>query len=1099
MQCPGSKTLAGSSAPSPREIRTINDVGESTDNSNTDNLFDLDDPNPTNHSANITASADVSEPEQNRSATGNETATNIETNLGDISDHAIEDAQVSEQETTMANNEVDDTEGGLSTLFPFKFNTDVESSITDHTTYYATITQSTEILFTELIEASEPIESNPLKSANFSQESQIINILPAIEPAGQVESVSAVQGITDNDEQTVSVPDYAEEDHSDDTSGSDAVSTTSFTSCSHPDQIITTNFPSSFAPEDDAEIVSDGVSNGFNSVSDPFMPPVPQNDDPQQVSLSPFDFAFDGKLNEDDPRSSNFRDYVPPSPEEIEVLDVDEARMEEARRGEAARAAKEVECSKMIEKAQKAAEIEKILVETHEIIRDDLIPHRCVDRPPHPPGIIVPWGPYNPVPIRLEDFRENDPWLPNAQSNPDGFIKLTGIQKRWAYLEKYYNFPIYHISKELMVSKHHFRHPHHITMLFNNFCGYANCKASTCSHSRPDHHWLWDELDPVLPEIQGMPPKYVRRALTTFSERRAMETAAFVGSLRPRVIVQDASQQILQGDTPQQPIFTQDSPRYPVPSEDTDTLARLDELTIVTADIQEKIKLAAQRKAEDVVLFQEALALTTNPPAEQSTSGADAGPSMISEVLDVQKPEANDGTNQLLDDGVHAACLMQHNNGHFGLQELNYPIQRKVSRFAQVFQKQKEEIPAEHETSQDSIPERNDFEGRIDTSSGEAEDEESTFGTSLGSIEESSTPETVSAESLEVNTSQKVSEVASPPSSTDSVFPPAYVYVVVAYTDELHQERTEDFEILSPNFHDEHGRVMVMGLVELHPEIHMSDSAAAFETEGWVSIGLCDPMSPGISNDDDDDDDDNSSSQVEVGEHQFAKFLKDAMGAGIAEAFEFKEDLSDFINMVDDGNQSRRNNYTGPNPKVSEIAAALTGKNVGDGISVPNIPEKEDLNVMIDREFLPILHGQHNEELIGAVMLDADVKKEEALKNWKANPSKHDPDAPKVSYYMARGDEEQKIELPRDAIQKLVEVEEQVYLSSNLMNNHNPQSFGKGKKMLANPGIVQPKMVKLWRHENMVMFAKDIDATHGIAGLNTDYWQIGFSPSTSSA
>ncbi|EDO00521.1 predicted protein [Sclerotinia sclerotiorum 1980 UF-70] len=112
-----------------------------------------------------------------------------------------------------------------------------------------------------------------------------------------------------------------------------------------------------------------------------------------------------------------------------------------------------------------------------------MIPHYHQFRKPFlPPGIVIPWGPNNTIPIKLNEFRATDPWLPSPFNDPLGYGLLNGVQKRWCQLELYYKQTIFWIYTNFTASNHLENNPRDIVYCFNNICGYFGCQAKDCKH-----------------------------------------------------------------------------------------------------------------------------------------------------------------------------------------------------------------------------------------------------------------------------------------------------------------------------------------------------------------------------------------------------------------------------------------------------------------------------------------------------------------------------------------------------------------------------------------------------------------------------------------
>ncbi|KAK6594213.1 hypothetical protein H4I96_11126 [Botrytis cinerea] len=116
-----------------------------------------------------------------------------------------------------------------------------------------------------------------------------------------------------------------------------------------------------------------------------------------------------------------------------------------------------------------------------------------------PPGLTVPWGPHNPVPTRIDDFRASDPWLPNPWTNPNEYHQLNRIQKRWVQLEVLYKTRLYWLCVTFKAKVHLERNPGDKLYVFNNFCGWYGCQAEKCKHPRVDGRLYFFNIDSYYP------------------------------------------------------------------------------------------------------------------------------------------------------------------------------------------------------------------------------------------------------------------------------------------------------------------------------------------------------------------------------------------------------------------------------------------------------------------------------------------------------------------------------------------------------------------------------------------------------------------------
>ncbi|TGO14779.1 hypothetical protein BTUL_0048g00180 [Botrytis tulipae] len=136
--------------------------------------------------------------------------------------------------------------------------------------------------------------------------------------------------------------------------------------------------------------------------------------------------------------------------------------------------------------------------ETHaeEIVRMYRIPRYSQFRSVFPPpGLSFPWGPHNPIPTRIDDFRGNDPWLPTPWTDPDAYHQLNGIQRRWVQLEVLYQTRLFWLGMNFKAVIHLEENPAGKLYAFNNFCGWYGCQAEKCKHPKVDGRLYFFDLD----------------------------------------------------------------------------------------------------------------------------------------------------------------------------------------------------------------------------------------------------------------------------------------------------------------------------------------------------------------------------------------------------------------------------------------------------------------------------------------------------------------------------------------------------------------------------------------------------------------------------
>ncbi|KAF7950579.1 uncharacterized protein EAE97_002131 [Botrytis byssoidea] len=135
--------------------------------------------------------------------------------------------------------------------------------------------------------------------------------------------------------------------------------------------------------------------------------------------------------------------------------------------------------------------------ETHaeEIVRMYRIPRYSQFRSVFPPpGLSFPWGPHNPIPTRIDNFRGNDPWLPTPWTDPDAYHQLNGIQRRWVQLEVLYQTRLFWLDMNFKAVIHLEENLASKLYAFNNFCGWYGCQAEKCKHSKVDGRLFFFDL-----------------------------------------------------------------------------------------------------------------------------------------------------------------------------------------------------------------------------------------------------------------------------------------------------------------------------------------------------------------------------------------------------------------------------------------------------------------------------------------------------------------------------------------------------------------------------------------------------------------------------
>lgn len=144
---------------------------------------------------------------------------------------------------------------------------------------------------------------------------------------------------------------------------------------------------------------------------------------------------------------------------------------------------REVKAIEDIKKAEIAKEVQK----SEEEVLSEVIPHDQQQNARNfclPPGVTIAWGPNNPIPFRLEEFRAADPLLPNPFADLAGYTLLNGIQQRWVEFEMAYTRPIYWvmIDSATLIDQ---QNPVDRYFGLDNCCEVFGCKGEDCRH--PQH------------------------------------------------------------------------------------------------------------------------------------------------------------------------------------------------------------------------------------------------------------------------------------------------------------------------------------------------------------------------------------------------------------------------------------------------------------------------------------------------------------------------------------------------------------------------------------------------------------------------------------
>ncbi|ESZ91350.1 hypothetical protein SBOR_8258 [Sclerotinia borealis F-4128] len=676
-----------------------------------------------------------------------------------------------------------------------------------------------------------------------------------------------------------------------------------------------------------------------------------------------------------------------------------------------------------------------------EILRTEVIPHYHQARPFLPPGISIPWGPYNPVPIRLGDFTANDPFILTESSDPVEYSKLNGIQRRWGMLEEAHQERIFYICQYNIALNHHEQQPEHVIYGFDNFCSYFGCKESTCRHSRPAAGvWMCPGLANVVPELHDLRAEEMKLVREN-ADRKAAELHA---------------------------LNTQ-----------------MERLKRLEAQVQ---ATAAERKADGAAELKKALARTTS---------------------------LETGTALQAHDAVSDAPAKPDQKVDFGLKEIDLIVEPKVSRFSKFFQPQKEEETIEQVDPRDSTPDSDEPKGENDTSAGSGEDEKSTPDTSIEG------PQAVPAQ--EAASQSEVTSQHEPGNDVYAATSPGFSDVS-ANQDDLSVYDVED----SREFDED--RILILGRIEGPVESYGVDSTEVLDEEGWLMVRDIDHLEFEDAAEVFDGD---GWLVAELLEHPIVAYLLDAMADGLEAASDILGDMSFYVNAVDaeyewvnssseeedecdDGTEPEGSAESWGRQLLPEVGnarlgtrivtaaipttSALTGGIVereaqeAMGIFEEAHPGPEDHpDVRMNGEFSPILNGEPNMLHLSNMFRNMDRVRNEAAENWKNNPSEQDPNAPMREYLIMPGfddEDEDIVELPRDAIVKMKEAEQKIYASGMAYARKEvaeAKDEGEDVMFTTELELVRPALISnVWKLFKVEEVASKLNITHDVAEIGDD-------------
>ncbi|TGO60858.1 hypothetical protein BCON_0032g00530 [Botryotinia convoluta] len=279
-----------------------------------------------------------------------------------------------------------------------------------------------------------------------------------------------------------------------------------------------------------------------------------------------------------------------------------------------------------------------------------------------PPGLTVPWGPHNPIPTRIDDFRGNDPWLPTPWTNPDAYHRLNGIQRRWVQLEVRYQTRLFWLGMAFEAVIHLEENPEDKLYVFNNFCGWYGCQAEKCEHPRVDGRLYFFDLNCYYPTWKKLRDEQLLLDNEPSNDYAAHEPSTDVNALE-QTALRDQEARVQQAQEQEVSQVEPADDRY--------------------ADLNSSLKFAKSVKAART----EMLSLMNSEVAV-----ANANSVIIQEVLARNEAQHVESRPPQLP------------NAHFGLAMINTQAQPKQSRWAELFKAQQENGCAMAEVSQDIVP-----------------------------------------------------------------------------------------------------------------------------------------------------------------------------------------------------------------------------------------------------------------------------------------------------------------------------------------------------------------------------------------------------------
>ncbi|TEY44393.1 hypothetical protein BOTCAL_0352g00130 [Botryotinia calthae] len=297
----------------------------------------------------------------------------------------------------------------------------------------------------------------------------------------------------------------------------------------------------------------------------------------------------------------------------------------------------------------------------------------------HPPGLTVPWGPHNPIPTRIDDFRGSDPWLPNPWTNPDEYHQLNRIQKRWVQLEVLYQTRLYWLGVTSKAIVHLERNPGDKLYVFNNFCGWYGCQAEKCKHSRVDGRLYFFDLHSYYPTWKKLRDEQLLLDNEQFISNAAHEPSNDANALEQTALRDQEAAQDVESRPPQLPnahfgLAMIKMPIEPKQSRWTGLFKAQQESGCAKAEVSQDVVPNASENIAPVSNF--GLAMADFPVQPKKSRCA---------KFFIAQPTSEQGTQDSVAEETPRDPAPQ---AHFGLQTVKISVSPKKSRFAALFKAQ---------------------------------------------------------------------------------------------------------------------------------------------------------------------------------------------------------------------------------------------------------------------------------------------------------------------------------------------------------------------------------------------------------------------------